>query len=408
MRRYHHISHMYSSYPPNACSQVGSARTPHTLPLCCASVAARSAPYAFCVAAMRVRHAFVAATRVRPCLSADPHIDMRDTGARACQLLEGLLRQRGSPLHRAWRAVDFLIPLTAQYHDADPARALCQAVLQAASGGRVLSADFAPGFPASDGAACRPALVCYGLDAAEVIAAADALLAAVVASEPFWANSLLEPDVAVAEAMRELRSETHVEGNHGPVVIADAQDNPGAGGSSDSVGLLESMVRAGAAGVVCIVHDPMAATAAHEARVGGRFAAGLGGRCIGHRPFDGQFDVLHVNDGNVQCTGEMYRGILSRMGPSALLRVVGTEVRVIVSSVRTQPLDCAYLRHVGVEPENESLLVLKSSGKPHQRFLSVEGLPQSETCHHSDLVAGPANGAQCTFAPTLDRWHGEF
>jgi microcystin degradation protein MlrC len=39
----------------------------------------------------------------------------------------------------------------------------------------------------------------------------------------------------------------------------------------------------------------------------------------------------------------------------------GADVRIVVSSVRSQPLDQAMLRHVGVEPAAERILVLKSS-----------------------------------------------
>jgi microcystin degradation protein MlrC len=39
----------------------------------------------------------------------------------------------------------------------------------------------------------------------------------------------------------------------------------------------------------------------------------------------------------------------------------GADVSIVVSSVRSQPLDQAMLRHVGVEPAAQRILVLKSS-----------------------------------------------
>ena len=159
-----------------------------------------------------------------------PHVDMVDTGSRACALLEARLRLR-MPLQRAWRPAEYLIPLTAQYHDAEPARSLCADVVTESVRDTMLSADFAPGFPPSDGPACHPALCCYGLCAEEVHAAADRLINAVAAAEPLWANELLDPDATVMAALAELARGD----GEGPVVIADAQDNPGAGGSSDTV-----------------------------------------------------------------------------------------------------------------------------------------------------------------------------
>lgn len=284
-----------------------------------------------------------------------PHIDMRDTGSRACALLEARLRL-GAPLQRAWRAADYLIPITSQYHEAEPAKTLCRSVVEAARG-QLLSADFAPGFPASDGPACRPALCCYGLDAVVVGVAADRLIGAVAAAEPLWANELLDPDAAVAAAMLELASSDAA----GPVVIADAQDNPGAGGSSDTVGMLTALVRAGGDGVIAILHDPAAASKAHAVGVGGSFSCLLGGRCPGHTPFESDFDVVRLGDGVVLCGGEMMKGVISHLGLTALVRVAGSAVKVLVSTNRVQALDRAYLRHVGIAPEEERVIIVKSS-----------------------------------------------
>ncbi len=49
-----------------------------------------------------------------------------------------------------------------------------------------------------------------------------------------------------------------------PVVLADAQDNPGAGGTSDTTGLLAAMVRNGARrAVIAVMYDPEVAEQAH-------------------------------------------------------------------------------------------------------------------------------------------------
>jgi microcystin degradation protein MlrC len=47
------------------------------------------------------------------------------------------------------------------------------------------------------------------------------------------------------------------------------------------------------------------------------------------------------------------------LGPSALIGIEG--VRVIVTSRKTQAYDQALFRHLGVEPAEQAILVLKSS-----------------------------------------------
>src|SRR6185295_5949075 len=52
-----------------------------------------------------------------------PHVDMIETGGRACRLLRHRLA-RGRPLHKALRKLPFLIPLSAQCTSVEPSRGL--------------------------------------------------------------------------------------------------------------------------------------------------------------------------------------------------------------------------------------------------------------------------------------------
>ncbi len=64
----------------------------------------------------------------------------------------------------------------------------------------------------------------------------------------------------------------------GPVVIADTQDNPGAGGHGDTTGLLAALIAQGARrAVVCSINDADSAAACHAAGDGATLALQLGG-----------------------------------------------------------------------------------------------------------------------------------
>ena len=218
--------------------------------------------------------------------------------------------------------------------------------------------DFAFGFPAADIAECGPALVAYGYDRPAVESAVDDLLAAVLEAEARFENALLAP----AEALRLAKAAPPGK----PVVFADVQDNPGAGGSSDTVGVLEALVAGRAQGaVVALLNDPEVAALAHAEGPGATFGAALGGKSgqPGQAPFEARFQVDALGDGTFTCTGEMYRGAKAELGPMALLRVVepDSDVRVIVGSERFQCLDQAVFRHLGVEPGEQRILVVKST-----------------------------------------------
>jgi len=174
-----------------------------------------------------------------------PHIDMASTGSRAAQLLDRLLKDR-RPLYKAYRQIDFLVPLVWQCTMAEPAKgifALIDEVEQGSQRGGVpgashnqgiVSITHTPGFPPADIRECGPALVVYGLDRDAAEAAADRIAAAIRDREAEFAGKLYTPDEAVIEALRLSRGAT------GPVILADVQDNPGAGGTSDTVGILRS------------------------------------------------------------------------------------------------------------------------------------------------------------------------
>src|SRR5438309_865311 len=171
-----------------------------------------------------------------------PHIDMAATGSRAAELLARLIKDR-RPLYKAFRQVDFLMPLVWQCTLTEPAKGIFELLTEieagadksGAPGGShnqgIVSITHTPGFPPADIKECGPALVVYGYDKDGAEAAADRLLAAITVKESEFAGRLYTPDEAVVEALRIARTASK------PVLLADIQDNPGAGGTSDTVGL---------------------------------------------------------------------------------------------------------------------------------------------------------------------------
>jgi microcystin degradation protein MlrC len=259
---------------------------------------------------------------------------------------------------RTLRQLDFLIPMTGQCTMEEPAATLYRR-LAALEGGAVWSLSFAMGFPPADIGACGPAVYGLGADRAAVDAAVARLCDAIAEAEGEFSGHYYEADEAVRLAMANTGT--------GPVVLADTQDNPGAGGNSDTVGLLEALLRNGAQGAVfAILHDPEVAAEAHRAGEGAVFAAGLGAKSglPGHQPFAGRFAVERIGDGRFTATGPMWRGARMELGPMALLRVEDkgqADVRVIVASRKFQAADQSVFRHLGLEPAEQRILALKSS-----------------------------------------------
>ena len=284
-----------------------------------------------------------------------PHVDMAETGGRAAALLDAMLAKGRRPA-KAFRQFDYLTGIPSQCTFIEPCQGLYARIADIERRHRA-SVDFAPGFPMADFAECGMSVVAYADDAASAQAALAEIGDAVAAAEPDFALTLLDPDEAVRRAMRD--------GAPGaPVVLADTQDNPGAGGNGDTVGLLAAMIRQRAPeAVLGLLIDPASAARAHEAGQGAtlEFALGATSGVAGHVPLAGRFLVERLGDGRFTCTGPMFRGFRMQLGAMALLREEKSGVRVVLASVKCQAADQEMFRHVGIEPIRQRVVALKSS-----------------------------------------------
>ena len=156
-----------------------------------------------------------------------------------------------------------------------------------------------------------------------------------------------------------------------PVVIADTQDNPGAGGDSNTTGMLHALLAQGAGrrfpGQVALglMYDAAAGSAAREAGVGAELELVLGTAVPtftglpSDPPLRGRFKVLAVSDGQCTLKGPMMTGMTVQLGACACLEIEG--IRIAVVSGKKQLLDRELLRMVGIFAEQMRVIVVKSS-----------------------------------------------
>ncbi len=288
-----------------------------------------------------------------------PHVDMAATGELAASLLARRFKAgQREPLH--YRRLPFLIPLNAQSTWLAPARQHYDE-LQALDRSHATVLSFCMGFPASDFDECAPMVLGHGVAAEPAV---EQLYASVV--EPTqWRLHILSARDAVSQALALAASADK------PVVIADTQDNPGAGGDSNTTGLLHALLAQGAGrqypGQVALglMFDAAAGRAAHQAGVGAELDLALGTSVptfsgqASDPPVRGRFKVLALSDGACTLTGPMMTGLTVQLGASACLEIAG--IRIAVVSGKKQLLDRALLRLVGIQPELMRIIVVKSS-----------------------------------------------
>jgi microcystin degradation protein MlrC len=282
-----------------------------------------------------------------------PHVDMAVSGERAGWLLERMLADGQAPA-KSFRTLDFLTGLPSQCTLIEPAKSL-YAMLGRLEREHDTVLSFTPGFPMADFPECGMAVLGYGPDLARVQTATASLANAIADAEGEFSMELFTPEAAVSRAMQR--------GEPGsPVVLADTQDNPGAGGNGDTTGLLAALLARRAPGsVLGLLIDPPSATKAHAIGAGRKAIFELGeiSGVKGHVPLAGEFTIERVADGRFTCTGPMFSGFRMDLGPMAVLEKDG--VRVVLASRKCQAADQEMFRHVGIEPKTQRILALKSS-----------------------------------------------
>ena len=278
------------------------------------------------------------------------------------------MRER-RPLHKAYRQIDFLIPLVFQCTEAEPARGIFALIDEIERGGSaqapggthnqgIVAITHTPGFPQADIADAGPALVVYGHDRETAEAAADRIAAAIQAREADFAGRIYEPDEAVAEALRlaqcvaagrpcrhsgQSRRRRQL-GHRGTAAGADRGESRGGRDRDDC--------RSGSGGA-----------GGDKAGEGARLDCGVGAKIgfAGETPVEADWRVVRLGSGVFTGTGPMYGGASFNIGPMALVTDAASGVSAVLAARRIQAADQAMFRHVGVEPARVPILALKST-----------------------------------------------
>ncbi len=290
-----------------------------------------------------------------------PHVDMHGTGQRAGRALLARLRGRTSPA-LAWGRRAMLPHVMRQGSDDEPNRSL-QARCRELEAQGALCASVFVGFPNADiHDAGLSAVVVTDGDAAQARAWCDALL------DQAWAareNFVYRPEPLAASIARAASLAQAAPPGAGPVVLLDHCDNCASGGTMDTMTVIAAVRAAGLQEVAAFaVFDPAAAAQMHAAGLGAELTLPLGGKldmpAIGlqGQPLTVTGRVAALHDGRYRNLGPMAQGEWNDMGPSALFDCGG--LRIAVISRHVEPHDLAPFQALGIAPERERFLLLKS------------------------------------------------
>jgi len=304
-----------------------------------------------------------------------PHVDMRETAARALAALAARL-DGGPRAAGAIAPLGRMLPSFNMRTDDEPMRSL-QALArrqEQAEGEGIADVSLFGGFPYADTPATGACAMAWGADAHGARRVARALADAMAARAEAFEPRLLTPREGIARALA---------AKAGLVAVTDPADNPLSGGGADTPGLFETLlamrrepdgpVHALAPGTLAFAYFADAALVAHAraAGIGATIDATLGAR---HGDTFGaavpvRARVLRVTDGRFVNTGPMERGAPVDVGPSVVLDVEG--IVTVVTTAVGPANDPGFFALHGIDPAATRLLVVKAKNHFRAAFLPV-------------------------------------
>jgi microcystin degradation protein MlrC len=155
-----------------------------------------------------------------------------------------------------------------------------------------------------------------------------------------------------------------------PGVIADVWDNPGGGVAGDGTNILRRMIERGVHSVgVATIWDPVAVQFCHAAGEGASIDLRFGGKAgpMAGEPIDAKVQVMRVATEGWQS----FRESRVTLGPSVVIRIVGTEIDVILNTNRTQTFEPDIFSNLGVDPLSKDVLLIKSTNHFYAGFAPI-------------------------------------
>jgi microcystin degradation protein MlrC len=289
----------------------------------------------------------------------NPHIDMRQTGLRAAELIYRIIRGDVRPA-MACRQAPMFVNIVHQNTSAPPLRDLWKRISAVEQQPGVLSADMSLSYQYAD----VPAMG----NVAVVITDGDPQLAGRLADElvaRLWdlREELQVSLPGVGEAVTMARRSTNT-----PVCLVDIGDNIGGGSAGDSTFVLAELVKQDADGWVMAIYDPAGAEACATAGIGAMLALDVGGKSddMHGAPvrIAGRVTCLHdgaYEEHEPRHGGERYMD----QGLTALLELDHGPGRqpsyVLLNSRRHGPTSLQQLCSVGIQPAYMKILVVKAA-----------------------------------------------
>ncbi len=297
----------------------------------------------------------------------NPHIDAYARGLDAAEIMARLLRRELQPTS-AYARPALLLPAQSTGTEAAPLSSVHARAAEIKADDKVISIAVMAGFAYADTPFTGPSIIATTDNQPQLAQnyaneLSDLLYRHRQSAQP----TFLQPAAAVAEAQRF---------TGGPVILVDSADNIGGGTTGDGADALAAMLAQNIQEGTIVLADPEAVDLCCRAGLGTELTLLVGCKVDEWhgKPVSVTGIVRALSDGVFECElpdnhFASFYGDTVHMGRSVWLRAGG--VNILLTERKTPPLDLAQLRHIGINPETQSMIVVKSAVAWRAAYLPI-------------------------------------
>lgn len=301
----------------------------------------------------------------------NPHIDTKDRGLKAAQIMAGIVSGKVRPV-QAIAKPPMVYNIVFQYTKREPLLPIVEESRRLEKNPKILACSVSGGYQYADVPAMGPSVV--------VVTDNDPDLAEREAkrlSDMLWATrdrivlKVPDPAGAVKAAMSSDKF---------PVALIDMGDNIGGGSAGDSTLVLEELLKQKTSGWVVTIADEEAVQVAMRAGIGQPFELSVGGKTdkLHGVPVRVRGRVRSLHEGKyVETEVRHGGGRYYDLGHSAVIEVEGSTPDVLnlllLTTQRSSPNSLHQLISCGIYPQRQKILVVKGAIAPRAAYEPIVG-----------------------------------
>ena len=291
----------------------------------------------------------------------NPHVDQRETGKAAAQILVKQLKGESKAL-QVFRQLPLAISIEQQLTSVDPCKHLWSYASELSKTAGILSISIVLGFPYADVVDMGSSII--------VVSDNDILLANEIADQlQEYMISNKEKFNGIKQNINQLLAT--LSNLPKPILLLDMGDNVGGGSNGDSNYLLDALEPIEDCNYFICIYDPLAIAIAEKHSIGDSFTLQLGNRPDSQKSTLYEVVLEKMFDGKFTEETPRHGGQINfDMGRSAIVVTKGGNT-VMLTSLRVPPYSLSQLTSFNINPTDFDVLIAKGVNAPIAAYKSI-------------------------------------